>query len=209
MDLINLLPDYYQKNETMNTIQEVISEKTDDLDMRLSNTIDQNFVNSSTTALERYEKIFGITPDAEKSNRYRRERIQSKLVSAETTTKSLMEHISESFTNAEVEVIEHFSEYTITIRFIGTSGIPGNIGDIKDTIEEIVPAHLQVLYEYIFNTYGSVGTFTHQDLSAYTHEQIRGGHLKSRIQELQAYQHEELSQLTYEQLEEGDLPNGN
>ena len=83
------------------------------------------------------------------------------------------------------------------------------MADIKQTIEEAVPAHLKVLYEYIFNTYGAVGTFTHAELAAYTHERIRGGHLKNRIQELQAYQHTELAQLTHNELSKGELPNGN
>jgi len=209
MELIKLLPDYYDSNETMKTLQKILSEQTDSLDTGMHRTIGNCFVDSSADTLGRYERLLGLTSDVAKSERYRRERIKAKISGAGTTTASLIRNIAESYTNAEVDLIEHFADYTVTVRFTGTSGIPGNMADIKETIEEAVPAHLKVLYEYIFNTYGAIGTFTHAELAAYTHERIRGGHLKNRIQELQAYQYDELAQLTQENLSKGDLPNGN
>lgn len=209
MELIKLLPDYYDCNETMRTLQEILTEQTNSLDTGMHKTIDNCFVGSASGTLGRYEWLLGLGTDATKSERYRRERIKAKISGAGTTTASLIRNIAESYTNAEVDLIENYADYTITIRFTGTSGIPGNMADIKQTIEEAVPAHLKVLYEYIFNTYGAVGTFTHAELEAYTHERIRGGHLKNRIQELQAYQCAELAQLTHEELSKGALPNGN
>lgn len=209
MELIKLLPDYYENNETMKTLQSILSEQTSRLDTGMHRAIDNCFVDSASDTLGRYERMLGVTSDAAKSERYRRERIKAKISGAGTTTASLIRNIAESYTNAEVDLAEHFADYTVIVRFTGTSGIPGNMADIKETIEEAVPAHLKVLYEYIFNTYGAVGTFTHADLAAYTHERIRGGHLKNRIQELQGYQYEELAQLTHENLSKGDLPNGN
>jgi len=53
-------------------------------------------------------------------------------------------------------------------------------------------------------------TFSHAELAAYTHERIRGGHLKNRIQELQSpISTTELAQLTHNELSKGELPNGN
>lgn len=209
MELIKLLPVYYENNETMKTLQSILSEQTDGLDTEMYKTIDNCFVGSASDTLARYERLLGLVPDAAKSDRYRQERIKAKISGAGTTTASLIQNIAESFTSAAVDIVENFPSYTITVCFTGTSGIPGNMSDIKQTIEEAVPAHLKVLYEYIFNTYGAVGTFTHAELAAYTHERIRGGHLKNRIQELQAYQHAELAQLTHNELSKGELPNGN
>lgn len=208
MELIKLLPDYYDENETMKTLQGILSEQTDLLDAGMYQMVDNCFVGSASGTLARYERLLGLVPDAAKSDRYRRERIKAKISGAGTTTASLIRNIAESYTNAEVGLIEDFGGYTVIVRFTGTSGIPGNMADIKQTIEEAVPAHLKVLYEYIFNTYGAVGTFTHAGLAVYSHEQIRGGHLKNRVQELQKYQHVELGQLTHMRLSKGDLPNG-
>ena len=43
MELIKLLPDYYQDNETMATLQSVLSEETDKLDAELKITVNQVF----------------------------------------------------------------------------------------------------------------------------------------------------------------------
>ena len=210
MDLSSVLPDYYDDNETMQELQRILSDETDKLEKNLSKAVNDVFWSKTAgnEMLTRYVRMFGLLPDVGKSDRYRKERIMARVAGAGTTTASLVQHIAESYTNATVELKENFPEYTVTVRFVGTSGIPGNISDIKESIEEMIPAHLKVLYEYIFNTYGSVGTFTHKQLAEYNHYKIRNGHLKTRAMEMNAYQYEELRQLTHAQITKGDLPNG-
>ena len=210
MDLSSVLPDYYEDNETMQELQWILSDETDKLEKSLSKAMNDVFWSKAAgnEMLTRYERMFGLLPDVGKSDRYRKERIMARVAGAGTTTASLVQHIAESYTNATVESKENFPEYTVTVRFVGTSGIPGNISDIKESIEEMIPAHLKVLYEYIFNTYGSAGTFTHKQLAEYSHYKIRNGHLKTRAMEMNAYQYEELRQLTHAQITKGDLPNG-
>ena len=210
MDLSSVLPDYYDDNETMQELQWILSDETDKLEKSLSKAMNDVFWSKAAgnEMLTRYERMFGLLPDVGKSDRYRKERIMARVAGAGTTTASLVQHIAESYTNATVELKENFPEYTVTVWFVGTSGIPGNISDIKESIEEMIPAHLKVLYEYIFNTYGSVGTFTHKQLAEYSHYKIRNGHLKTRAMEMNAYQYEELRQLTHAQITKGDLPNG-
>lgn len=173
MELIKLLPDYYAYNETMKELQSIVSGETDSLDVQLTDTINQCSVDNSTWALTRWEKMLGIMPDIIKTDQYRRERLKAKIAGAGTTTKSLIESIARSYTNAEVEIVEHCSDYSLTVRFVGTIGIPKNIDDVKLSIEEAVPAHLAVDYEYIYNTYAETGRFTHGELSGFTHYQIR------------------------------------
>lgn len=157
MQLIKLLPDYYADNKTMVLLQSILSGQTEYLEGRLDQTVSDCFVSTAVDTLTRLEQIMGIIPDVSKSNRYRRERIMAKIAGAGTTTASLIQSIAESYTNAEVELTEDFPRYTVTVRFTGTSGIPGNMDDIKASIEEAIPAHLQILYEYIL---------THMDLLA-------------------------------------------
>lgn len=210
MELIRLLPDFYENNKTMRELQRILTDEVDEERKRLDDAVNQSSPQTATEAgLARFERIYGLAIDSRKSNRYRLERLSFRMAGAGTTTKQLVESIARSYTNAEVEVIENFARYWVLIRFTGTSGIPGNMEDIKNSIEEAMPAHLAVSYEYIFNTYGSIGTFTHADLAAYTHYKIRNGHLKNRINEMQGYQHGELAQLTYYDMSKGVLPNGN
>ena len=123
--------------------------------------------------LSRYENLLGLTIDVTKENDYRRERIYAKLAGTGTTTKEMIESVSKSYSNGEVEVIEDNANSRFVIRFVGTLGIPGNMADLKLTIEEIKPAHLAVEYEYIYNTWSDISALTWQQATSYTWEKIR------------------------------------
>lgn len=173
MELIKLLPDYYEKNVTMQTLQGLLSEVTDDLEKGLSSTISECFASTASGLLSRYEQLLGLEVDVSKSDSFRRERIRAKISGVGTTTKEMVKNAASSYSNGEVEVIEDTSHYRFVIRFVGMLGIPGNMADLKLTIEEIKPAHLAVEYEYIYNTWNNVSALTWDQAAAYTWEGIR------------------------------------
>ncbi|WP_367567740.1 putative phage tail protein [Lacrimispora sp.] len=173
MDLMTLLPNYYDKNDTMIKLQEILSAETENLDIGLSQTISECFVSTASAMLSRYEKLYGLEVDVSKSNSFRRERIKAKIAGAGTTTKQMVIDTARSYSNGEVEVIEDNENSRFTIKFVGTLGIPGNMADLKLTIEEIKPAHLAVTYEYVYNTWGNISALTWEQTGAYTWEQIR------------------------------------
>ena len=153
MELINLLPDYYKGNKTMEDLQSIVSSDTNHLDSNFKETIDQCFVNTATTLLSRYEKIHGLQVDISKSNEFRRERIRAKIRGTGTVTKQMIIDVARSYSNGEVEVTEDSGNYSFKIKFTGTRGIPANMGDLTLTIEEIKPAHLSFTFEYTFITW--------------------------------------------------------
>lgn len=173
MDLIKLLPDYYEKNVTMQTLQGLLSEVTDDLEKGLSSTISECFASTASGLLSRYEQLLGLEVDVSKSDSFRRERIRAKICGVGATTKEMVKNVASNYSNGEVEVIEDTSHYRFVIRFVGMLGIPGNMADLKLTIEEIKPAHLAVEYEYIYNTWNNVSALTWDQAAAYTWEGIR------------------------------------
>lgn len=173
MRLIELLPDYYEKNVTMNTLQELLSTVTDGLEDGLSNTVSECFASTASMLLSRYEQLLGLEVDVSKSDAYRRERITAKMIGSGTSTKELMRDIAASYSNGEVEVIEDNVNYKFTIRFVGQLGIPGNMDNLKLTIEEVKPAHLVAEYEYIYNIWSDVQGLTWEQAAAYTWEEIR------------------------------------
>lgn len=173
MELIKLLPDYYEKNGTMQLLQSILSEETDKLDMELGAAIRECFVTTASALLERYETMFGLEVDAGKSGQFRQERIMAKISGAGTTTKAMLTDVASRYSNGAVEVLEDNAASRFVIRFTGTLGIPGNMSDLKLTIEEIKPAHLAVTYEYIYNTWHDVSRFTWQQAAAHTWEEIR------------------------------------
>lgn len=173
MKLIELLPDYYDSNITMNTLQAILSDMTEIMDVSLSATIAECFVSTASCMLDRYEQLLDIDVDVSKSDTFRRERIKAKISGIGTTTKQMIIDTASQYSNGEVEVIEDNAKGKFIIKFIGTRGIPGNMSDLKITIEEIKPAHLEVAYEYVYNTWNDISHMTWDEASAYTWDEIR------------------------------------
>lgn len=173
MELIKLLPDYYQDNETMATLQDVLSEETDKLDAELKVTVNQCFPQLATTLLSRWESILGIKTDGSLSDTSCQEQILAKLSGTGTTTKQMIKDVAEKFSGAEVEVIEDNANSRFYIRFVGQLGIPENMTGLKAAIEDVKPAHLEAIYEYIYNTWQDVTKMTWQKASGYTWQTIR------------------------------------
>jgi uncharacterized protein YmfQ (DUF2313 family) len=173
MGLMDLLPDYYSGNATMEELQSILTEKINALASDFSETIDQCFVNTATALLSRHEKIYGLQVDVSKSDEFRRERIRAKIRGVGTVTRQMIIETARSYSNGEVEVIEDPVNYSFKIKFVGTVGIPANMADLTLTIEEIKPAHLSYTFEYVFNTNQDLSGFTNLQLSSYTHYQLR------------------------------------
>lgn len=173
MELINLLPDYYKGNRTMEELQEIFSNDINHFVGGFDETIDQCFVNTATSLLSRYENIYGLQVDVSKSDEFRRERIKAKIRGVGTVTKQMIEAVARSYSNGEVEVIEDPANYSFKVKFVGTKGLPPNMADLTVTIEEIKPAHLAFEFEYTYNTWNDVAHMTWGEASAYTWEQLR------------------------------------
>ena len=173
MELIKLLPDYYEKNVTMQTLQDILSTVTDGLDEKLSEIIQQCFAVTASSYLSRWENMLALDVDISKSDTFRKERITAKISGSGTTTKAMIIDVASRYSNGEVEVIEDNANSRFVIKFVGTLGIPGNMADLQITIEEIKPAHLAVSYEYVYNTWSNVGVLTWSQAADYTWEGIR------------------------------------
>jgi len=130
-------------------------------------------IDTATWGLSIYEKELGIFVDNTKPLSERRSRIKAKLRGVGKVDAALIKITISSWTGGLVDV--EFINSKIIIKFIDVIGIPENMSDVQAIIEEIKPAHLAVLYEFIFNTYNTLAQFTHDYLSQYTHDQLREG----------------------------------
>lgn len=173
MRLIDLLPDYYENNVTMQMLQSILSSATENLENGLSSTITECFANTASAMLSRYENLLGLDVDISKSDEFRRERIRAKISGSGTTSKDMIKDVASRYSNGEVEIIEDNANSRFTIKFVGNIGIPGNMENLKLTIEEIKPAHLAVIYEYVYNTWDVCSNVTWEQALSYTWEEIR------------------------------------
>lgn len=174
MNLFDRL-EIYQNSAEVEAIQGGYQHELDTLIVAKNETGDQIFVTTATWGLDEWEHMLNLEKDASLSDEFRRERIISKLRGSGTTTKALIDSVAESFTNGEVTVTENYSDYTFTITFTSIRGQPPNLEQLKLAINEIKPAHLGVLYVFMYTTHGEIhdAQYTHGALASYRHSEVK------------------------------------
>ncbi len=161
MGLIDLLPDYYKNSREVIELQAAFEHWTEALKASKTDLFLQFNVNSATSGLTIWEKALRLETDVTKPYEFRRTRILSKLRGAGTTTKQMIRNVAESFSNGQVDIIEHNSGGRFVVKFVGTLGIPPNISDLKAAIGEIKPAHLSFIFEYSYITWNDFEKYNH------------------------------------------------
>lgn len=160
MNLMDLLPSFYEGNKSMEELQGVLSDDVSTMIGDLQKTVDECFVNTAADTLKRYENIFGIKPDVSKSVTERRARIKSKMRIRGVTTVEVLRKVAASFASdsAEVDIIEYNPEYRFIVRYIESLGRPPDYRGLTEAVEEIKPAHLAWGVEFDEQVPGQTGT---------------------------------------------------
>ena len=142
------LPAYYRKSKVMNMLFRSIESEYKRLRNEVTLTENQFFVILAGKNIQNHEQDVGVSPDDTADLETRQGRVLSKLRGTGTVTKTMMKNVAASFVNGDIEITEYPSRYMFSVAFTSKQGVPYNLQDIKDMIEEIKPAHLAV--EYIF-----------------------------------------------------------
>jgi hypothetical protein len=145
--LINLLPPYEKTSDVFNEILRVEQNEFDKSRIDISDIEKQIFIDTATWGLEVYEKELGIKADINKPNEERRSVIKSKWRGTGKVDKDLIKRVVDAYTNGEVEV---GFDGNIIVTFVGILGTPPNIEDAKNAVRDIAPAHLQIIYKYMY-----------------------------------------------------------
>jgi hypothetical protein len=120
----------------------------------------QLLVDTATWGLAIYEKELKIKTDTNKSLSERRSVIKSKMRGHGKVDSTLIKLVVDAYTQGSEEV--SFSGI-IHITFVSVRGIPSTINEIENSLSEIIPAHLGLLFEYTYLTWdeleGSLLTF--------------------------------------------------
>lgn len=153
-DLMNYLPPHYRNSPLMQDIQKAIAIEIGKVRYSKEDLLNQFYIDTATWGLSSiWENPLGIQTDLNKSYEFRRSVIKAKLRGSGTINISLIKNVAESFSNGQVDVIEDNANYSFTIKFVGTLGIPPNMQDLQKSIEEIKPAHLGYKFEYTYLTW--------------------------------------------------------
>lgn len=171
--MIKHLPTYERNNTLINEIVKSIAVTLDEVKISNEKSYAELFIDTAERALTLHERDLNIPKDI-LSLQQRRELIMASYrATLDQTTEETIKSVASAFSNGEVEITETDVEGVYEIEFVGTIGIPDNMQGLMNTIDIIIPAHLDVIYMYTFNTHLDLSRFTHAQLANYTHKQLR------------------------------------
>lgn len=148
--MLSYLPALYQDGAVMRALLQAQGVELDSLRTALAAILEQLYARTATWGLDRWEQELGLPANTVLTQAERRDRIVSKLRGYGTATPEVVKAVAESYGNGDVEIIESFATYTVTVKFIADAGIPSNIVDLHAAVRAVVPAHLAIAYDYLW-----------------------------------------------------------
>ena len=120
-----------------------------------------------------YEKILGLPTDPTTALADRRAAIQAAWNGGQPATLANIQSACDAWEAGGI--ICSYVPGTLTLSFIGTTGIPSNLDALKQTIEAMVPAHIIVAYVFNYLTIAEVQAMTLTEMEATTLDQFAAG----------------------------------
>lgn len=165
--LLAYQPDYYKTSKVMEQINTANSAELTILNNRVTTEYNNMYPDTAdSNTLSRFEKDNGLTVLPDYDTSYRRSRIYSRMIGQGKFTKEIIETMAKNFNYGDVTVTLDLANFKFTIKFISKVGIPANIDDLKEAIEEIKPAYLEAKYEYSYLLIKDVNTMKLSELNS-------------------------------------------
>lgn len=147
-EMLTYLPRYYETSRIMRSILQAEGTEFDKLRQALNEVLDQFFVDTATWGLDRWEDEVGLPVMPDQPILERRDKIKSRLRGFGTVKISLVKRVAEAYDKGAINVIEDHGAHIVIIQFVDTTGVPPNLDDLKKAVRVVVPAHLDILYEF-------------------------------------------------------------
>lgn len=173
--MMGCLPEYYESSRVIKIISQVRGEEIDKLRQALNETQGQFFINTSTWSLDDWEEELGLPLAPEQPESQRRAKIKSRIRGKGTCTIKIAKEVAESYENGAVEVVENHPQYMVLIIFVDVYGVPPNINDLMAALRAVIPAHLEIQYQYRWTIYGDIKNWglTYGDLKVLTYGELK------------------------------------
>jgi len=172
-DMLSYLPLYERKSDVFGNIMDAYDGDYKLLEQQLGVSERNLFVDTAIESLTIYERDLGITANNELDYEQRRQQILSRFrAGLEQTTEESIKNVAIAFDNGEIDINKTDTPGVYNIRFIGI-GIPDNLAGFMQVIDIIMPAHLEVTYEFTFNTWSMVDDITWGEASGMTWNELR------------------------------------
>lgn len=173
--LIDDLPEYYRESAEVNAIMEGHEYAINRSNLDADELLNQLFVESATWGLAIWERIFGIETILNKPIDERRYVLLAKIRGHGLLTKAKLAEIASAFYGGEVEVTDEPESYRVRVKFISNYGVPPNIDDVAKSLGEIIPAHLELVFDYTYLLIRDVNAFTLREIETKPLRVFAGG----------------------------------
>jgi hypothetical protein len=171
--LINYLPPFMQEYREIAVIMETEQVEIDKLWTESDNALmDQFILDATENGVKRWESMLGISPKGTDTLDERKFRILTKLNQELPYTIRKLEQALSNLCGEDGYSIElKAAEYHIQVKL--AVGNHKNYSEVENILKKMIPANLTQYIELMYNTNSMLTQFTHAQLSAYTHEQLR------------------------------------
>jgi hypothetical protein len=82
--------------------------------------------------------------------------IKLRIRATSTITKGLLKEMVKIYGGGDIEIIEDFNNYDVTIKFLDVFGTPLRIEDLTIELRNLLPAHLGFKYQFRYRTWNDI-----------------------------------------------------
>lgn len=171
--LVDYLPPFIQEFNEMHQIMSAEQPEIDALWNSCEEILNESFILYAKEAgIKRWESIVGVTPKATDTLDERRFRILTKMnQELPYTMKKLKEVLTVTCGEGNFFIELQPNNYHIAVKLAITN--ESNYGEVVDILKKMVPANMTQMVQIMYNTNEVISGFTHTQLTAYTHEELK------------------------------------
>ena len=171
--LIDYLPQYMQEYLEMQKIMEAEQPEIDLLWTAAENALADQFILEATeSGVKRWESMLGISPKGTDSLDERKFRILTLLNQELPYTMRKLEQALTNLCGADgYSITVNSAEYQVEVKLALSN--ENNRGEVEKILKKMIPANMVQIINIMYNSNTVLMQFTHAQLSAYTHEQLR------------------------------------
>lgn len=153
--LLFAVPYWWQDIREMRNIQDQSATELGKYAVEFKRYVDgRSPITADSLRLMKWEWMYRIRPDLDKPLEDRRSLVLAKTRGYGIVTPERIRRTAESFKYGEVSVSENAGRVIVT--FTSLYGVPPFLNDIKRALRDLIPAHLEIEYRFLYNTYTDV-----------------------------------------------------
>lgn len=173
VDLVSYLPEFLREYIELKKILDVQQPEVQLLEDLTEKLKDNQFILfADTQGIEKFEQMLKIQALDDDTLENRRSRIMSRWNNKIPYTVQILRNKLETLCGKDgysLKVIH--GEYRIIVRVNLIN--KKNFSIVKEMLEEVIPANMEIDLSLLYNQHGTLAKFTHKELAKYTHRQIR------------------------------------